>query len=150
MHKFCRFIGLSIFLIILGCGYKPILKNYNYDFSINIRTTSGNSEVNKEIINKLVTLNGQNKFELDLSSLRKKNIISKDSKGDPNILEIIIETNYRIYSNDQKLKINKNLSKRSTYNNISDKFELKNFEDIIIKNLSNSIAEEIISSISSL
>jgi len=150
MHKFCRFIGLSIFLIILGCGYKPILKNYNYDFSINIRTTSGNSEVNKEIINKLVTLNGQNKFELDLSSIQKKNIISKDSKGDPNILEIIIETNYRIYSNDQKLKINKNLSKRSTYNNISDKFELKNFEDIIIKNLSNSIAEEIISSISSL
>ena len=150
MHKFCRFIGLSIFLIILGCGYKPILKNYNYDFSINIRTTSGNSEVNKEIIKKLVTLNGQNKFELDLSSIQKKNIISKDSKGDPNILEIIIETNYRIYSNDQKLKINKNLSKRSTYNNISDKFELKNFEDIIIKNLSNSIAEEIISSISSL
>ena len=65
-------------------------------------------------------------------------------------MEILIETNYIIYSEDKKLQTNQVSTKRSTYNNVSDKFELKNNEDIIIKNLSEKIAEEITTNILSL
>ena len=65
-------------------------------------------------------------------------------------MEILIETNYIIYSEDKKLQTNQVSTKRSTYNNVSDKFELKNNEDIIIKNLSETIAEEITTNILSL
>ena len=38
--------------------------------------------------------------------------------------------------------------KKMDYNNNSDKFELKNYENFLIQNLSNSIADEIINKIS--
>ena len=81
-----------------------------------------------------------------MSSTKTNNIISKDSKGDPNVLEIFIEINYSISSNNDK-SLNRKTSRRMTYNNISDKFEMKKNEEIIIKDLTLSISQEIISMI---
>ena len=81
-----------------------------------------------------------------MSSTKTNNIISKDSKGDPNVLEIFIEINYSISSNNDK-SLNRKTSRRMTYNNISDKFEMKKNEEITIKDLTLSISQEIISMI---
>ena len=43
-----------------------------------------------------------------------------------------------------------NLVQRSKYNNISDKFELRKSEEILVQNLTENFIQEIISSISSL
>ena len=52
---------------------------------------TGDSQINSKIENKLKVLNGTKRlFKVDLNSKETKNILSKDSKGDPNILELVI------------------------------------------------------------
>ena len=77
----------------------------------------------------------------------EKNIISKDSKGDPSIFELLINVNYNV-KEDGKTIIENEISRRTTYNNITDKFELENYEKTIINNLSINISDKIIFSIS--
>ena len=55
--------------------------------------------------------------------------------------------NYNVLRND-KVIIENNLSRKTTYNNISDKFELENYEKTIINNLATDISDKIIFSIS--
>ena len=62
-------------------------------------------------------------------------------------MEIVINLNYSIKDNG-KIIVNKNLTQRSTYNNIADKFELEKSEDILVENLTTSLAQDIISSTS--
>ena len=131
-----------------GCGFAPILVKSNYSFSYIIEKSTGSERVNSNIEEKLKTLKGnEKKYTIILNSKETKNILSKDSKGDPNILEIVIYLNYSIKDNG-KIIVNKNLTQKSTYNNISDKFELEKSEDILVENLTASLAQDIISSTS--
>ena len=84
---------------------------------------------------------------MSLSTTKEINIISKDSKGDPAIFELIINVNYNV-ERKEKILFQKNISKKTTYNNISDKFELDSYEKNIINNLSIDISDRIIFSIS--
>lgn len=142
---------LSLFLLIFinGCGYKPILKNTSYDFSIVVADKSGNEIINSKIEKKLNSLDGIKRFKIVLISKESKNVISKDSKGDPTILETVINLKYKLYENS-KILVNRTLSQRSTYNNISDKFELKKSEEILIDNLVDNLVSDIINSASNL
>ena len=141
---------LSLFFLFLlsGCAYEPILKNKNYQFSINVDKINGDEKINSIIVNNFNNLIGNKKiYDLTISSTKEKNIISKDSKGDPSIFELIINVDYSV-EKDKKTIITNKLNRKSTYNNISDKFELENYEKNIIKNLSTSISDKILNSIS--
>tara|TARA_B100000925_G_scaffold280120_1_gene250545 strand:+ start:372 stop:833 length:462 start_codon:yes stop_codon:yes gene_type:complete len=149
MIKILKIIFILSFLLITNCGFKPILVKSNYDFSINIKNSLGSDRVNRQITGSLENLNGSTNYQVSLISNEQKNTISKDSKGDPSILEIILNLNYKVEKGDEIL-INKNLVQRSTYNNISDKFELSKSEEILVQNLTENFIQEIVSSISSL
>ena len=149
MIKILKIIFILSFLLITNCGFKPILVKSNYDFSINIKNSLGSDRVNRQITGSLENLNGSTNYQVSLISNEQKNTISKDSKGDPSILEIILNLNYKVEKGNEIL-INKNLVQRSTYNNISDKFELSKSEEILVQNLTENFIQEIISSISSL
>ena len=141
---------IFILLFISGCGYKPLLIGSDYDFSIKVENNSGNTDINSKIENKLKTLNGIKKtFKVDLYSNETKNILSKDSKGDPTILEIVINLNYKIVE-ESKVLVNRSLTQRSTYNNITDKFELSRSEKIIRENLIENLTSDIINSASNI
>ena len=144
-------ISLLIILFFLnGCGFKPILTGSDYNFLIKIDSMSGNNEINSMIENKLMVLNGTKKlFNLSLNSRETKNVLSKDSKGDPNILELVINLNYKLSTNG-KVLVNKSLTQRSSYNNISDKFELSKSEKILKDNLIENLVSDIISSATNL
>ena len=79
-----------------------------------------------------------------MDSKIEKSVISKDSKGDPSILGLSVIVNYKVKDADNII-IEDTLNNNTNYNNISDKFELKNYENILIKNLSDRISENIIS-----
>ena len=147
------FYSVTIFILLFflnGCGFKPILTGSDYNFLIKIDSMSGNGEINSKIENKLKVLNGTKKlFNLSLNSKETKNILSKDSKGDPNILELIINLNYKLSTNG-KILVNKSLTQRSSYNNISDKFELSKSEDILKDNLVENLVSDIINSAANL
>ena len=149
MNKNIKKLTIILFFIILGCGYKPIFKN-DYQFSINALNLKGDDVVNSIISEKfqlLTTINKKLNYDLNVETELNKNIISKDSKGDPLIFEILIKADIEIIKQDKKL-LGRNIQKRNTYNNISDKFELEKFEDILIKNLSTNISMDIISIVS--
>ena len=140
---------LLVFLIISGCGFKPILIGADYEFSIQVNNAKGDNQINSQIENKLKSLDGiKKKFKINLISNETKNILSKDSKGDPTILEIVINLNYILTENGKVLS-NRSLTQRSTYNNISDKFELSKSEEILRDNLVENLVSDIINSASS-
>ena len=148
MKRVFNIFFMLLFLITTGCGFKPIIVKSNYNFSYMIEKSTGSERINSNIVEKLKALSGSKKtYSVTLNSTETKNILSKDSKGDPNILEIVIYLNYSIKDNG-KIIVNKNLSQRSTYNNIADKFELEKSEDILVENLTRNLAQDIISATS--
>ena len=141
---------LLFLLFISGCGYKPILIGSDYDFSIKVENSIGNEDINTKIENKIKILNGVKRtFKLDFASKETKNILSKDSKGDPNILELVININYKLSENG-KILVQRSYTQKSTYNNISDKFELSKSEEILRNNLVENLVSDIINSASNL
>ena len=147
MNKILNYILIFFLFILLSCGYKPVLTNKNYKFSISPKDISGDQKINSIIIEKFNSLKGEEEFYVSLSTTKEINIISKDSKGDPAIFELIINVNYNV-ERKEKILFQKNISKKTTYNNISDKFELDSYEKNIINNLSIDISDRIIFSIS--
>ena len=148
MNKILNYIFVIFLFALLSCGYKPILSYKNYNFLINVDSVSGDEKINSIIVENFNSLKGtQEEYYINLISKKEINIISKDTKGDPVIFELKISVNYNVLRND-KVIIENNLSRKTTYNNISDKFELENYEKTIINNLATDISDKIIFSIS--
>ena len=146
------YLILLLVALIAGCSYKPILSKKNYEFSLEKIELKGDKEVNYFIEKRLKNLkkpNYNNKYYLQIENSKIKNIISKDTKGDPSKLEIIIISNFKV-SNSEKLLLEKKLKVKNNYNNISDKLQLKKYESIIIENLSDKISDSIISVITNI
>ena len=150
MIKFLKiYLILLLVILITGCSYKPILSKQNYDFSVEKVELNGDKEVNYIIKERLINLkkqNTKNKYYVQIETSKIKNIISNDSKGDPSKLEIIISSTFQI-SNSEKLLITRNVKMKNIYNNNSDKLKLKEYESIIINNLSQRISDSLISTI---
>ena len=148
MNKISNYILILSLLFLTNCGYQAVLNNQNYQFSINVNKINGDQKINSLIINRLKQLEGNEKiYNLSLTSNKEKLIISKDSKGDPSIFEIKINVNY-VVKKDGEILISNKINKKTTYNNITDKFELENYEKTIINNLVSEISDNIMLSIS--
>ena len=148
MNKISNYILILSLLLLTNCGYQAVLNNQNYQFSINVNKINGDQKINSLIINRLKQLEENEKvYNLSLTSNKEKLIISKDSKGDPSIFEIKINVNY-VVKKDGEILISNKINKKTTYNNITDKFELENYEKSIINNLVLEISDNIMLSIS--
>ena len=143
-------LPLIFFMFSHGCGFKPSFKGSNYNFSIQVESNTGNEVINSKIENKLNMLKGiKRSFKITLRSNESRYVLSKDAKGNPAILEIMINLNYKLIENG-KILVNRTLAEKSTYNNISDKFELSRSEEILRDNLVESFVSDIINSASNL
>ena len=148
MNKISNYILILSLFLLTSCGYEAVLNNQNYQFSINVNKINGDQKINSLIINSFKQLKeNEKKYNLILTSNKEKLIISKDSKGDPSIFEIKINVNY-VVKKDEEILISNKINKKTTYNNITDKFELENYEKTIINNLTSEISENIMLSIS--
>ena len=148
MNKISNYILILSLLLLTNCGYQAVLNNQNYQFSINVNKINGDQKINSLIINRLQQLEENERiYNLSLTSNKEKLIISKDSKGDPSIFEIKINVNY-VVKKDEEILISNKINKKTTYNNITDKFELENYEKTIINNLVSEISDNIMLSIS--
>tara|TARA_B100001175_G_scaffold316526_1_gene330675 strand:+ start:1009 stop:1464 length:456 start_codon:yes stop_codon:yes gene_type:complete len=141
-----KFIIFAILLIFLnGCGYSPIFSKKN-NFSIIELAVSGNKEINKIIINSLnyyKVSEGENSFSVIIDNSLGKEISSKDTKGNPKTFKINVISKIKV--KNSKGEINEKIfSKSINYNNKSNKFDLKTYENETIKNFGRKISEEII------
>lgn len=139
-----------ILLIFLSsCGYEAIysVKNINnYNFSISKLSFIGDREINLKIKQKLNNYTQEIKdinFILIITSKSEKIILVKNAAGDSTNFKIEITVNIDVF-NKEKLKSNFIITESFNYENNSNKFELKNYEKEIKRNLADIITEKLI------
>ena len=144
---------LAFFFIIglSACSYKPIFSEQNYGFEIEKIILNGEKDINRIINSKLKSIKSDGEIEkerytLVIQSKKSREIVSKDSKGDPLKFKLIIFVEYEVSKNGNLL-LNNKIEKNNVYNNETDKFELEQTEDIILEKLTESISDSLVSSI---
>jgi len=146
-----KFILVFMILGLTSCSYSPIFSEKNYNFEISEIVFTGEKGINKILKEKFNRIkNNQNlekrKYKLFINSKKERNIVSKNSKGDPLKFELIITVQFEIIFNENLL-LKKIVEQNNIYNNDSDLFKLEQSEKIIIDNISGNISNNIISSI---
>ena len=142
-----KIILVLSFLLLVSCGYQPIFSSKTSNFLIEEIIYNENDKISLKIRNNLTYLSKTENYirviRLKLSSEKKIDISSKDSKGDPLVYKMTISTNVEIYSNNE-LTMQKNITKNFSYKNTENKFDLKQYEKTIENNLIETIKEDII------
>ena len=144
MKKIFLFIS---FLLLISCGYQPIFSNKNSNVLIEEISFNLNDKISSKIKNGLnyltYTKNYTEIYKLKLNSEQIIQTVSKDEKGDPFLYKITVKTNLKIFLKGQLIK-ETNISKSFNYKNISNKFDLKQYEKTIEQTIIDRIIEDII------
>ena len=136
---------ILLFFILANCGFEPIYSSKKSNFNIGEIKITNKNKFNSMIKNNLKNISNnesQNKFDLIINSEKKRIVSSKDAKGNPQLLTMIISVEVQIIK-DSVIKNKKNFSQSFGYSNISNKFSLSQYEKNIEKNLINKIIENI-------
>ena len=136
---------ILLFFILANCGFEPIYSSKKSNFNIGEIKITNKNKFNSMIKNNLKNISNnesQNKFDLIINSEKKKIISSKDAKGNPQLLTMIISVEVQIIK-DNVIKNQKNFTQNFSYSNNSNKFSLAQYEKDIEKNLINKIIENI-------
>ena len=136
---------ILLFFILANCGFEPIYSSKKSNFNIGEIKITNKNKFNSIIKNNLKNISNnesQNKFDLIINSEKKRIISSKDAKGNPQLLTMIISVEVQIIK-DNVIKNTKNFSQDFSYSNNSNKFSLGQYEKDIEKNLINKIIENI-------
>ena len=151
MRMFKKILIPILLLFLSSCGYEAIHSKKNfiyYDFSINKLTFVGDRKVNIKIKERLnnYTLNKKDKnFALKISSDTEKIVLAKDIAGDPTSFKIIVKINVEVITKNKF-----NIVESFNYNNITNKFDLEQYEREIIRNLAETAAEKLIYKLSNI
>ena len=143
-----KLIIIAIALFTLNnCGYNPIYSSKNNNFYIDI-SQKDKSKLNSKIennIKKFSNQNSENIIQLEISSNKKIQIISKDDKGDPSRFQMTILLNINIINkNYNETYKRKSFSANFDYSNNSNKFSLKQYEKEIENILIDKVIEKFI------
>ena len=136
---------ILLFFILANCGFEPIYSSKKSNFNIGEIKITNKNKFNSIIKNNLKNISNnesQNKFDLIINFEKKRIISSKDSKGNPKLLTMIISFEVQVIK-DNVIKNKKNFSQDFSYSNNSNKFSLAQYEKDIEKNLINKIIENI-------
>ena len=133
-------------LLVSQCGYERIYSGKNLDISIkNIKKE--NNSINNELSNALLQIfdkSSNNAFDLEIQSNKSTDVKSKDSKGNPSVYVLRLETKVIAKNKDDK-EYTKIFYEEMNYNNNDDKFKLSQYIKEIEKVLIKETVEEIIS-----
>ena len=141
----------KIILIILlflqfSCGYKIANNSSYYEFQILSYELTGEKKINNILDKNFKRFkdykNSSSVYKLKSNSKMIKSITSKDSSE--NVLtyklEVIIELEI---SEDNNLISEITFNEKTDYNNTTSKFELKQYEDILLQDLTNQLVDQI-------
>ena len=152
---FQKKIILLLLLLLSSCGYEAIYSKKNsldYVFSISDLSFVGDRTVNLKIKEKLSAFT-QSKKDKDLiiriSSTSKKIILAKNTAGDATSFKNTISINVDVLMNN-KFKSNFIILESFNYNNISNKFNLKRYEEEIKNNLAETASDKLIFKLSNI
>ena len=143
-----KFFALFLILIFLtNCGYQPLYSKKD-SLKIYIKTISleGNKKINRKIM-LLTNLKNQNAgsppYNLKIVSDKDIKVIAKDMSGNATIYRTTINVTFSL-KHEGKIFKEKKFSSNFSYNNMSNSFDLSQYQKNIEENLIIKIAEEII------
>jgi len=148
-------ITLLLLLLLSSCGYEAIYskKNFvNYSFSVSELNFVGDRTVNlkiKEKLNNYAQDKKEGNFILRISSASEKIILSKNTAGDATSFKNSISINVEVLMNN-KFKTKFIILESFNYNNISNKFNLKQLEKDIKNNLAEVASDKLIFKLSNI
>ena len=92
MIKFAKHFIICLFLV--SCGFQSIYVGDKSDFSFNKSNALGDIKISKEIIRNLGSLKRDDgEYELIIETIFKKNVSSKNKKGDPEVFDMNLYVN---------------------------------------------------------
>ena len=145
--KIFKIILIVLFFFQTSCGYKIVNNLDNFKFNIIDYKLSGEKKINN-ILDKNFKRFEDNisqstsNFIVHANSSINRSITSKNSSGEALSYDLKIKIVLEIYENNNLL--NKTTFNESTsYDNLDSKFELKQYENILIQDLTNKIIYEI-------
>tara|TARA_S200000501_G_scaffold376100_1_gene429982 strand:- start:1311 stop:1760 length:450 start_codon:yes stop_codon:yes gene_type:complete len=141
-----RTILIIFFIILNGCGYQAINKSNNTNYVISNYKFIGDAQVNKILIRNFDKYKKRDdnlkEFNITIKSEQIKINNSKKRSGEATSLTLEVLIDVEITTSDNKLK-KLSLRENTNYNNLDNKFELKQFEKIIINDLTNKLIDKI-------
>ena len=142
---------INIFIIIASlalssCGYKALNNSSNYNFKINDIKITGDKKINNHLnrnFQRFVNNNNASRiFDLKIETKINKKTTSKDTQGKETGFSIEINVKLDVYENNILLD-SVNFQRNISYNNLNSQFELKQYENVLIKDLSDQIILDI-------
>ena len=132
-------------MFISACGYEPLNKSLpESNIKISKKTFSGDSQINRELFNKINLKETKDElgYELKLNSNKVIDQVAKDKSGNVTKYETTVTIDVELIENGKTVK-KRSFSKNFNYSNLSNKFELKKYQENVETNLINSIARDI-------
>ena len=148
-------IILLLLLLLSSCGYEAIYSkknSVNYSFSVSDLSFVGDRTVNlkiKEKLNNYAQAKKDKDFILRISSTSEKITLAKNTAGDATSFKNSVSINVEVLMNN-KFKSNFIILESFNYNNISNKFDLKQLEKDIKNNLAEVAADKLIFKLSNI
>ena len=134
---------ISLIFFLTNCGFTPIyLKNTNVNFSIEQVNYEGDRDLNnflKTNLNQYKNSNVDNKITIEVNSVYRKNILSKDGKGEVANYQLEAEVLFLIKPSNKKIKI----TEKKIMDSMDDKFEEARYERTIKQNFASSISNKL-------
>ena len=145
MIKKRNYVLIIFLMFISACGYEPLNKSLpESNIKISKKTFSGDNQINQKIFNKINLKETKDElgYELKINSNKIVDQVAKDKSGNVTKYKTTIIIVIELIKNEKALK-KKSFSKNFNYSNLSNKFELKKYQEDVEMNLINSIATDI-------
>jgi len=133
-------------IFFTSCEYKPIYSSSNKsNYKIIVTELSGDKKLNKFLIENLKRNSQKNSnkiINIKINTTYTKTVLAKDTTGKITDYQANAFTTFSIERNQTFEKIN--ISENFKFQKISDKYEEKNYEQNIKKNLATLISQKLI------
>ena len=145
-------ISLLLFLLLLQCGYQPIYNKENLsNVKITVGETQGDSSLNNLINSRLKRYSSSEPdkiYTIDVNTSFSKSILSKDAAGKATKLKLSAKINFKVIF-DEKSQ-NYLFEESINIDNLSDKYEQNNYENIIKNNFVDTVIDKLLIKLSTI
>ena len=138
---------IILFLNLLNhCEYKPVYSQQNkVDYKIVITSFTGDKEINNlisSILKRNSKINSNKILNISFDTKYMKNVLARNTTGTITDYQANVITEFTIEkeNNSENFSVNEKFN----FQKMTDKYEEKNYEQTIKKNLANSISQKLI------
>ena len=140
--KLKKYILITLLVFSSSCGYKSINNLESFNFVINEYEFTGDKKINYILERNFKRFqsdeNNPANFKILVSSEKNISAVSKNTDGKVSTYNIEVIVELEVFKN-QKLVDSNTFKENINYDDLNSKFELKQYENILLKDLVDQI-----------